>query len=141
NEKTPEEVAHYITERLRDRYLKNPNVAVMVKQINSHSFFIQGAVRRPGVYQIEGHPSMLELITVAGGLADNHGSSAFIIHKVKPKNPDASLVNTSASKDQTPPTPQSQTEDQEAEVETKYELRTVNINGLLKGRFDQNTFV
>ena len=30
-------------------------------------YFIQGAVRKPGVYQIESAPSLLKLITLAGG--------------------------------------------------------------------------
>jgi protein involved in polysaccharide export with SLBB domain len=55
--KTSEELSGFIADKLRDRYLKNPQVTVNVKQINSHSFFIQGAVRRPGMYQIEGRPS------------------------------------------------------------------------------------
>ena len=40
-----------------------PQVSVIVKQI-SRQFFIQGAVRNPGVYNIEGRPSLLELITI-----------------------------------------------------------------------------
>ena len=53
------------------------------KQYNSRSFFIQGAVRNPGVYQSEGKPSLLELITLASGLSETHGSTAFIIRRVK----------------------------------------------------------
>jgi len=142
-DKTPEELGDYIAERLRGRYLKNPIVAVMVKQINSHSFFVQGAVRRPGVYQIEGRPSLLELITVAGGLADNHGSSALIIRKLKGKIPEAAepAPQTSRESSSPAPSPQPPAPNSEVEVDAKYELKTVNINGLLKGRFDQNTFV
>src|SRR6185436_5058910 len=69
-QKTPEELALFITEGLRGDYLKDPKVTVVVKEYNSRSFFIQGAVRSPGVFQIEGKPSLLELITLAGGLSD-----------------------------------------------------------------------
>src|SRR5204863_7672175 len=84
-DKTPEELAKFIADSLRDRYLKDPQVLVVVKQYYSHTFFIQGAVRKPGIYQIEGRPSLLTLITVAGGPSENHGSVAFIIHEVKNK--------------------------------------------------------
>jgi polysaccharide export outer membrane protein len=111
---TPEELAGKIADRLRGRYLKDPRVTVTVKQYNSRSFFIQGAVRNPNVYYLEGRVSLLNLITVAGGLTDNHGSTAFIIRQAK----------TAA--------------DPSAESEPEPQLIKVNIAGLLKGRFDQN---
>jgi protein involved in polysaccharide export with SLBB domain len=55
----------------------------VVVQYNSRSLFIQGAVKSPGVYIIEGRPSLLKLITMAGGLAENHGSTAFVIREIK----------------------------------------------------------
>ena len=83
--KTPDELSRSIADGLRGRYLKDPQVSVLVKQFYSSSFFIQGSVRMPGVYQIEGRPSLLKLITVAGGLADNHGSTAFIFARRDPR--------------------------------------------------------
>ena len=38
-----------------------------------NAYFIQGAVNKPGVYRIESAPSLLKLLTLAGGLADSHG--------------------------------------------------------------------
>lgn len=135
-DKTPEELAKFIADSLRVRYLKDPQVLVVVKQYYSHTFFIQGSVRKPGVYQMEGHPSLLNLVTVAGGLAENHGSTAFIIHQVKKKqsgSADAGATSPVAAKsDQTGVA---------AEEEPELTLRTVNISGLLKGRFEQNTNV
>jgi len=118
-QKTTEELAKLIADGLRGRYLKQPQVTVVVRQYNSYSFFIQGAVRHPGVYQIQGRPSLLKLITIAGGLADNHGSSAFIIREIKQ-----------------PQAPNSATEDG-----AKYELIKANISALFKGSFDQDIFV
>jgi polysaccharide export outer membrane protein len=81
--KTAEELAKQITNGLRGEYLTDPQVTVIVVQYNSRSLFIQGAVRNPGVYIIEGRPSLLKLITMAGGLAENHGSTAFVIREIK----------------------------------------------------------
>ena len=137
--KSPEELAATIADGLRGRYLKEPSVSVTVRQINSHSFFIQGAVQRPGVYQIEGRPSLLKLITVAGGLANNHGSTAFVIRESKmqrerispPSHPEGSSLTE---------TDNVQDADARLSVEedAKYEMLKMNITGLLKGRFDQN---
>lgn len=136
-QKTPEELAQLITEGLRGDYLKDPKVTVAVKEYNSRSFFIQGAVRSPGVYQIEGKPSLLELITLGGGLAENHGSTAFIIHKLKLA---ASPAGEQKIEGPAAPT-QAVDHASEGEDTPRYELRSVNINGLLRGRFDQDTFL
>jgi polysaccharide export outer membrane protein len=83
--KTTEEVSKIITDGLRGRYLQDPQVYVSVKQYNSRTFFIQGAVRNPGVYVISGKPSLFRLTTIAGGLDDNHGLVAYIFRETPPK--------------------------------------------------------
>lgn len=142
--KTPDELAGLIADGLRARYLKNPRVIVMIKQINSHIFFIQGAVNRPGAYQIEGRPSLLTLITVAGGLAENHGSTAFIIREAyRPESdvPDVdepelkTLSGLRPESDAAGPLSQSENHNREPE---EHELIKVNINGLFRGDFDKN---
>ncbi|MFN9740650.1 MAG: polysaccharide biosynthesis/export family protein, partial [Acidobacteriota bacterium] len=52
--KTTEDVMTMVTEGLRGRYLRDPKVYVTVKQYNSRTFFIQGAIKNPGVFVIEG---------------------------------------------------------------------------------------
>jgi polysaccharide export outer membrane protein len=125
---TTEELAKSIEDKLRGGYLKSPVVRVMVRQYNSRSFFIQGSVRSPGVYQIDGSASLLKLIIMAGGLADNHGSTAFIIREMKATSEKGGTVES-----QSPAT--SSTTAQNAE---NYELIKANINGMLKGQFEQN---
>jgi polysaccharide export outer membrane protein len=49
---------------------------------NQNAYFIQGAVRNPGVYRIESEASLLKLFSLAGGLTDTHGAAAFIIRRV-----------------------------------------------------------
>jgi polysaccharide export outer membrane protein len=143
--KTADELATFIADSLRGRYLKNPRVTVTIEQINSHTFFIQGAVNRPGAYQIEGRPSLLTLITVAGGLTESHGSTAFIIreaHRPESDVPNADeprALSTSQPKSgAVGPPSQSEDRDQEPEDREKNELIRVNINGLLRGDFDKN---
>jgi protein involved in polysaccharide export with SLBB domain len=83
--KTAEEVSTIITDGLRGRYLQDPQVYVSVKQYNSRTFFIQGAVRNPGVYVISGRPSLFRLMSIAGGLQENHGLVAYIFRETPPK--------------------------------------------------------
>jgi len=149
-QKTPNELAKLIADRLRGQYLEDPQVTVTVKQINSRTYFVQGAVRRAGLYQIEGQPSLLKLITIAGGLSDNYGSTAFIIREIAARGLEeggppagntpspadsrtalASAEEPSARADRTSPM-------SDAGINARYELIKVNINGLLRGNFDQN---
>ena len=136
--KTTEELALLIADKLRGDYLKEPRVTVSVKEYNSRSFFIQGSVRSPGVFQIEGRPSMLELLTLAGGLTDTHGANAYILRKIKapaPKDGEPVAKPVAAATD-------GNGEQDSASGETpKYEMKSANINGLLKGRFDQDVLL
>jgi polysaccharide biosynthesis/export protein len=139
-DKTPEELSSFIADSLRGRYLKDPHVLVVVRQYYSHTFFIQGAVRKPGVYQMEGHPSLLNLVAVSGGLAENHGSTAFIIRQVKDKKSKSAAEPNSLAA-QASPVAATQTAASNDEDGPEYTLKTVNISGLFKGRFDQNAYV
>ncbi len=162
--KTTEELEKIVADGLRGRYLKNPQVRVAVKQFNSRSFFIQGAVRTPGVYQMEGRPTLLKLITISGGLQENHGSTAFIIREVKDKVAAAAALVDEAGNES-----KADAEAAKAEVENalsrprqiaasvekakaapssadaidggKYEMIQANISGLLRGNFAQNIVV
>jgi polysaccharide biosynthesis/export protein len=120
--KTTDELGKEIADGLRGRYLKDPNVMIFVKQFNSRAFYILGAVKKPGVYQVEGNPSMMKMLTIAGGLADNHGSTAIILHEVK-KKPAAAAATTMPVTDATAV----------SEDDTEYTARTVNVNGMFKG--------
>ena len=140
-DKTPEELSRLVADGLRGRYLKNPQVLVTVKQFYSQSYFIQGAVRSPGVYQVQGKLSLLRLITIAGGPADNHGSMAFIIREAKPAKADPAADTHSALKPLSAPDQNAAQAADTNGAETDYSVMTVNINGLFKGRLDNNIFV
>jgi len=137
-DKTPEELAKFIADGLRDRYLNNPTVRVVVRQYNSRSFFIQGAVRSPGVFQVEGKPSLLVLLTLAGGLAENHSSTAFILrpNKQSPTPAEDELANQGIAKKQ-----KDGSYVETTAAQNEYSLLKVNINGLLVGRFEQNMYL
>lgn len=130
--KTTEELAQFLSEKLRGDYLKDPKVTVSVKEYNSCSFFVQGQVRNAGVYQIEGKPSMLELLTLAGGLSDQHGANAYIIRRIKNAQNDQEPEQTTVSDAKT------KGSGSDTEEPPKYELKSVNVNGLLKGHFEQD---
>lgn len=138
-QKTLEELTVLVADSLRGRYLTNPHVTITVTQFNSRTFFIQGAVNKPGVFQIEGRPSLLKLITLAGGLAKDHGSTAFIIREVKPAL--AQIVSTADQPVKAAVTEPAPSPGDEHVIGAKYDLISINISGLYKGRFDQNIVI
>jgi polysaccharide export outer membrane protein len=133
-QKTTEEMAKLISDGLRGHYLKDPQVTVIVRQFNSQTFFVQGAVRSPGLYQITGKPSLLKLISLSGGLAENHGSSVFILREAKPNGSGETKGQASTAAAALP----AQASEDETEEGGKYELIKVSLSGLYKGQLDQN---
>ena len=129
--KTSRELAAAIADGLRGDYLVDPQVFVIVQQINRR-FFIQGAVRNPGVYTIEGQPSLLELLSLAGGLNSTYSGTAFIFRSRRQRYKDDAVVSAN-------PKEPSSSDVQPSEPE--YELRKANINALLRGEFAENAML
>jgi polysaccharide export outer membrane protein len=52
------------------KFLTDPNVTIVVKQINSRKVFITGNVMMPDSYPLTGPRTVLQLISLAGGLTE-----------------------------------------------------------------------
>lgn len=63
---TPAELTARIA-TLASAFLEDPNVTVMVRQINSRKAYIVGEVARPGAYPLNGPVTVLQIIAMAGG--------------------------------------------------------------------------
>jgi polysaccharide export outer membrane protein len=66
---TPEQFRLQLTQAV-SKFVESPNVAVIVKAINSRKVFITGEVAKPGHYPLGGATSVLQLIAQAGGLLE-----------------------------------------------------------------------
>jgi polysaccharide export outer membrane protein len=66
---TPIQLRDRILEKA-SRYIAEPNATVLVRQINSRKVYITGQVLKPGVYPLTSPTTVLQLIALAGGLAD-----------------------------------------------------------------------
>lgn len=136
---TAEQLVQGLEKSLKENdYLKNPQVNVTVKQYNSQTFFVHGEVRQPGVYQVEGRPSLLKLLSLAGGLTDKHGTTIFLLQPEKtpaPKNPAptslASANVATLNNATTLVSTEKVTDTNEANAD--YALVRIKISDLLKG--------
>jgi polysaccharide export outer membrane protein len=66
---TPLKLENDIAIKLKS-YISEPEVTVMVQQVNSQKFNILGQVARPGSYVIANSPTVLDAIALAGGFRD-----------------------------------------------------------------------
>jgi polysaccharide biosynthesis/export protein len=67
--RTPLQLEGDITARLRS-YMTDPEVTVMVQQINSQKFNILGQVAKPGAYPLTATTTVVDGIAIAGGFKD-----------------------------------------------------------------------
>lgn len=152
---TTEKLAHNIAAALaKADYLKKPEVTISVVQYHTDSYFVQGAVRSPGVYLVRSQPSLLWLISLAGGLAENCGSTAIILRPVKPKAAPEEAVKANAApglqadiQGANPGAGDARKEDTQQEsaqqedgvtARDEYEMIKINLSNLYQGRFEQN---
>lgn len=79
---TVNQVGDTIAKLLADGYIVNPQVSVFIQEFRSQKVTIMGQVVKPGLYELSGPTSFLELISKAGGLTKDAGDQATIHHSV-----------------------------------------------------------
>jgi polysaccharide export outer membrane protein len=77
---TPRELQSVLEGLLRRTYMKDPHVGVFLQELQSHPVSVVGAVKMAGVFQIRGPKSLLEILSMAQGLADDAGDTVSILH-------------------------------------------------------------
>jgi len=76
-----QQLENEIAERLKV-YIRRPQVSLSVTQFRSQPATVLGAVRNPGVVQLEGRKTLVEVLSMAGG-AQNDASSKVTITRHK----------------------------------------------------------
>ncbi len=79
---TIEQLENEIGARLKV-YVKQPEVAISVVEFHSQPVSVIGSVRNPGVHQLEGQKTLVEMLSLAGGLADDAGYSVKITRRLE----------------------------------------------------------
>jgi polysaccharide biosynthesis/export protein len=65
------------------KYIRNPQAALDVKELRSQPASVLGAVNTPGVHQVSGHKTLLEMISMAGGTKPEAGYRIQITRQVE----------------------------------------------------------
>ncbi len=91
----PAELESVLQSQLRRTYMKDPHVGVFVHELQSHPVSVVGAVKMPGVFQIRGTKTVIEVLSMAQGLADDAGDAVIVMRgagfaeSTNPNRPDS----------------------------------------------------
>jgi len=100
---TARELEGVIEIKLR-QYMKDPHVGVFVTTVESHPVSVVGAVKKPGVFQIRGTKTVLEMLSMAEGLADDAGDQVLVMRGAGLQfGPDSARDTTSSNPNSAPP--------------------------------------
>jgi polysaccharide export outer membrane protein len=75
---TKGELETTIARLLEERYVRNPQVTIFVKEYESKKVAVSGAVKKPDTYEMLGDKTLLEMISLAGGLDRDLGKEIII---------------------------------------------------------------
>jgi polysaccharide export outer membrane protein len=75
---TPMQLRDAIATKLTE-YLPNPEVSVIVREVNHYKVSVLGEVRKPGRYDFKSQGTVLDAIAMAGGLNDFASRSRIVI--------------------------------------------------------------
>ncbi|WP_447977187.1 polysaccharide biosynthesis/export family protein [Candidatus Nitrospira bockiana] len=79
---TPDQLTKEIVNRLKE-YKENPNVSVVVQQVNSYGIYVLGEVAHPGKYQLKSYTTVLQAVSMAGGFTPYASKSKmFMLRKL-----------------------------------------------------------
>ena len=69
---TVQQAQQDVNKRLR-AYIRDPQITVSIKELRSQPVSILGAVNAPGLHQVRGHKTLLEMLSVGGGVRADAG--------------------------------------------------------------------
>lgn len=75
---TKGELEGLIARLLEERFVRNPQVTIFVKEYESKKVAVSGAVKKPDTYEMLGEKTLLEMISLAGGLDKDLGREIVI---------------------------------------------------------------
>jgi polysaccharide biosynthesis/export protein len=69
--------------KMLSTYIRDPQVVVNVAEVRSQPVSVLGEVNTPGVHQVQGHKTLLEMLALAGGVRPDAGYSVRITRQLE----------------------------------------------------------
>jgi len=70
-----------LKQKLGEKYLRSPQINVLVKEYNSQRVTISGAVKTTGVYAIKGRTTLLQVVAMAGDIDGSTASGDIVVFR------------------------------------------------------------
>lgn len=90
---TIEDVEKKLAGLLEEKWLKKARVTVFIKEYQSNRVSVIGAVGKPGMYELIGKATLLQMISQAGGLTDRASSELYVWREGKNGIQDKIAIN------------------------------------------------
>ena len=94
--RTPGELEDEIESRLRDRYVRDPQVTVNLKETVSQVITVDGQVKEPGLYPVIGKMTLMRAVATARGTAEFAKLDDVVIFRTVKGQDFAALYNLDA---------------------------------------------
>lgn len=72
-----------IANRLKEKYLQNPQVSVSIEEFTSQRVTVEGEVQKAGVFPIQGEITLLQALALAGGPSNLADPSKIVLFRKK----------------------------------------------------------
>ena len=79
--RTTQELKDELTQKL-SAYKENPTIAIVVRAVNSYYYYIQGAINKSGKLSLLSRTTLVQAITLAGGLTPDAVRSRIVIFRI-----------------------------------------------------------
>jgi polysaccharide biosynthesis/export protein len=94
--RTPAELEQIIAERLRGRFVRNPQVTVNLKETVSQVITVDGQVKEPGLYPVIGRMTLMRAVATAKGAAEFAKLDDVVVFRTVKSQKMAALYNLKA---------------------------------------------
>lgn len=78
---TGEQAEKKIAAAYAEKYLKDPQVSVFIKEFTTSRITVEGAVARPGIYPVTGNLTLLRVMALVGGGAKYADLSSILLYR------------------------------------------------------------
>ena len=78
--KSAGQLAELIANRLKE-YKENPQVSIVVQQVNSYAIYVMGEIAKPGKFPLKSRTTLLQAITLAGGFTANAARNKLVVFR------------------------------------------------------------
>ncbi len=78
--KTATQLAADLSVKLKE-YKENPQVSIVLKEVNSYALYVLGEVLRPGKYPLKTKTTLLQAITISGGFKETAARNKIVIFR------------------------------------------------------------